>query len=284
MATATVKEPGTVVEKLNGEIFPLKDRNIHLSLELRENLLLAALLDKRSNQYIGWASFPVNTKDFSFNKLTEDQYFSFVPSSVSVMFAANNALLVPALYFKKEAVGDYLKTQSLDKVDEIPAYDYIKNLESYNIYTISKAIDAFRNKYPNAEFRHHSSIFLEYILIENKNAKQDKVYVYVFNNYIDIAVLQSGKLVLSNRFVYQNSSDFIYYLLWMYEQLNLNAEQVPCIFYGEIEKPSEIFKLASTYIKQVTLGERNEQASYSIPLSSLSPHKYRSLFTQYLCV
>jgi hypothetical protein len=284
MAQVTIKETGSVIEKLTEEKFPLKDRNLHLSLELRENQLLAALLDKRTNQYIAWASYPVNGKEFSLNTLAEDDLLSSPASGVSVVFTANNSILVPALYFKKEAVTDYLKTQLLDKPDEKANYDYIKNLDSYNLYTVNKAIDIFRNKYPNAVFRHHSSIFLEYVLIENKNAEQDKVYVSVFTNYMDVVVLQAGKLILSNRYTFENSNDFIYHLLWLYEQLSLNAEKVPCIFYGEIEKSSDTFKLATTYIKQVKLGERNEQSSYSIPLNSLSPHKYRSLFTQYLCV
>jgi hypothetical protein len=284
MATVTIHAPGTVIEKLAEEKLSLKNRSIHLSLELRENALLTALLDKHTNQYIGWALFPLSDKEFSFNKIAEDAFFSTSPASISIVFAQNSSLLVPALYFKKDSVKDYLQTQALDKTGETPCNDYIKNLDSYNLYTVNKALGIFQDKYPNAVFRHHTSIFLEYILIESKNRAVDSIHVCVFNNYMDVAVLQSGKLILSNRYYYQNSSDFIYNLLWVYEQMGLNAEKVACVFYGEIEKSSEIFKLSSTYIKSVKLGERNEQSTYAIPLNSLSPHKYRSLFTQYLCV
>ncbi len=283
MSTATIKVPGTTVEKLTEEKFPLKNRSIHLSVEVREKQLLAALLDKHSNQYIAWASFPITEAESIIN-LLKDEFLSSSTSSTSVVFTPKSSILVPALYFKKEAVRDYLETQQLNKADESPCYDYIKNLDSYNLYTANKSLALLRDKYPNAVFRHHTSIFLEYILIENKNSKEDKVHVSIFTNYIDVAVLKEGKLILSNRYYFENGSDFIYNLLWVYEQMELNAEKVACIFYGEVEKASEIFKISSRYIKNVQLGHRNEQSAYSIPLNSLSAHKYRSLFTQYPCV
>ena len=284
MTSATIHAPGTVVEKLVSEKFSLQNRAVHLSLELREKQLLAALLDKHSNQYAAWALFPINDKESPLHTILEDELLGHSFSSVSVVATANSALLVPALYFKKESVKDYLDAQQLSKPDETPCYDYIKSLDSYNLYTFNRTLDILRKKYPNASFRHHSSIFLEYVLIENKGSKEDKVYAQVFANYMDVVVLQAGKLILSNRFYFTTSSDFMYYLLWVYEQMGLNTSATPCVFYGEIEKSSEIFKLASNYVKLISLGQRNEQSTYSIPLNSLSPHKYRSLFTQYLCI
>ncbi len=283
MASSTLTSE-TRVEKLPEEKLSLKDKSIHLSLELRENQLLAAMLDKHSNQYLAWASFPINENDFSLNSITEDELFFFSPSSISIVLTKNSAVLIPSLYFKKEALSSYLGMQALSNPEETPCYDYIKNLDSYNLYTVNKSLYLLRDKYPNAVLRHHTSIFLEYILIENKNSQDDKVNVCIFPHYMDVAVLQSGKLILSNRFYFENSSDFIYHLLWVYEQIGLNTKKIACIFYGEVEKNSDIYKLSSKYIKQVKLGDRNEQASYSIPLNSLSPHKYRSLFTQYLCI
>ncbi|MGP8214062.1 MAG: DUF3822 family protein [Bacteroidia bacterium] len=283
MASNTLNISG-IVEKLTEEKFPLKDRSIHTSIEIREKQLVVAILDKHSNQYICWASFLLEEKGNTLNNILEDEFLTQPSSSISIVFTPNSSILVPSPYFNKESVKDYLDTQLFNKTDETPLYDYIKNLDSYVLYTVNKTYAMLRNKYPNALFRHHSSIFLEYILIENKSTKEDTVLACVFTNYMDIAVLQRGKLVLSNRYYFENSSDFIYYLLWIYEQMILDVEKVQCIFYGEIEKASEIYKLSSRYIKNVTLGRRNEQSTYSIPLSSLSAHKYRSLFTQYLCV
>lgn len=283
-ATATIRTPGSASELITNEKFPIKGKSLHLSIEIRGEQLLACLLDKHTNQYIAWGLYPISAKENTLVSVLEQDLFSST-SSVSIAFTANSSILVPSMYFKKDALADYLKQQQLDKEGEMPCFDFIKNLDSYNLYTVNaKVLAALRDKFPGANLRHHTSIFIEYVLTENKNAQADKVCVYVFDKHIDVVVLQAGKLILANRFYYENSSDFIYNLLWAFEQLQLNSEKTECVFYGEIEKTSDTFQLASKYIKKVALGTRNELATYSIPLNSLSAHKYRSLFTQYQCI
>ena len=280
--TATIS-PNPTVSRLSDEKFPLKNRSLHLSLELREKELLACMLDKHLNKYVAWGTFPINAKETNLASILKEDFFASSIAGSSIVFTPNSSLLVPALYFKKELLNDYLGFQQLDKINETPCFDYIKNLDSYNLYTVNNdSLSVIREVYPNASFRHHSSIFIEYVLIENKNTHADKIYVCVFNKYMDIVVLQSGKLVLSNRFYYENDSDFIYYLLWVYEQLALDTEKVPCLFYGDID--AEKYASAGKYISKTSLGSRNEQSGYVGSLDKLPAYKYRSLFTQYLCV
>jgi hypothetical protein len=281
-ATATIS-PNLTVDRLSDEKFPVKNRSLHLSLELREKGLMASLLDKHLNKYIAWGSFPVNAKEKSLADVIKEDFFASSIVDTSVVFTPNSSILIPSQYFKKELINDYLGFQQLNKLNETPCFDYIKNLDSYNLYTVNNdSLSVMREAYPNASFRHHSSIFIEYLLIENKNMHEDKVYLTIFNKYMDVVVLQAGKLLLSNRFYYENDSDFMYYLLWVYEQLNLDTEKVTCVFYGEID--AEKYASAEKYIKRTKLGTRNEQSGYVGSLDKLPAYKYRSLFTQYLCV
>jgi hypothetical protein len=283
MAVTATISANPKVDRLSDEKFPIRNRSLHLSLELREKEVVACLLDKHLNKYIAWATFSINGKEKSTSDALKEDFFASTIADTSVVFTPNSSILVPALYFKKELVNDYLGFQQLDKLNETPCFDYIKNLDSYNLYTVNnESLSIMREVFPNASFRHHSSIFIEYLLIENKSMHEDKVYITVFNKYMDVAVLQSGKLVLSNRFYYENDSDFMYYLLWVYEQLNLDTEKVPCVFYGEINP--EKFAAAGKYIQKTKLGARNEQSGYVGSLDKLTVYKYRSLFTQYLCV
>jgi hypothetical protein len=283
--TESVAIPNNTAKGLiSDEKFPLSNRSLHLSVEVRENVLLAALLDKHSNCYIA-----IDTVSFEKNLNAADIKNNFLLSSkaadVSVVFTSNSALLIPAPFFKKELVSEYLKLQQLNKENETPCYDYIKSIDSYSAYTVNNnKLELFSNHYPSATLRHHSSIFIEYVLIENKHNDNNPVFITVFDNYMDVIVIKSGKLILYNRFSYSNEADFIYHLLWVYEQLGLDTEKTGCVFYGDMEKDSEKYNLAKKYIRNTALGEKNKQSDYSKPLTNLSPHKYRSLFTQYICV
>lgn len=285
MATAQTSEKKAAKGMLTGEKFPLSGRSLHLAVEIREKELLCCLLDKHSNQYIALNTLNYDGKTSSLQELFKDTILTTEAAGISVVFAQNSSLLVPAPFFKKELVNDYLGFQQLDKVNETPCFDHITNLDSYNLYTVHHdLLTLVRKQYPNASFRHASSIFIEYVLIENKHHKNTKTFVTVYNTFMDVIILNEGKLLLSNRFYYSNSSDFIYHLLWVYEQLGLDNEKAPCIFYGDIEASSDTYASAGKYIKHVSLGGKNEQLKYAAALALLPAHKYRSLFTQYLCV
>jgi len=270
---------------LSDEKFPLTGKSLHLSAELREKELLCCLLDKHTNTYIAFANIAIDGKSTSVEEALKNDILSTKAASISISFAPNSSLVVPAPFFKKELINDYLGFQQLDKLNETPCFDFIKNLDSYNLYTVNNEIlSTLSKQYPSASFRHSSSIFIEFLLTENRHSDGSKVFVSVYTTYFDVVVLKAGKLILSNRFYYSNASDFIYHLLWVYEQLELDNEKVSCVFYGDVESASEIFSISGKYIKKVSLGERNKQSTYSTALAILPHHKYRSLFTQYLCV
>src|ERR1700722_13534650 len=196
----------------------MKDKNLHLSLEVRENSIVICFLDKDTNQYINLQTNKRNPEEDSkqfIKRICSDSISGVPASSISIIFCENRAMLVPSGFFKKEWTEDYLKQQHLMKPGEIPSSDYIKNLDGYNLYAVnSNSLSLFKSTFPQAEFRHHSNIFIEYLLTLNKDSKTDEVHVCVFPAYIDIVVLQSGKLILYNRFAYQTASDFTYYIIW----------------------------------------------------------------------
>ena len=92
-----------------------------------------------------------------------------------------------------------------------------------------------------------------------KNEIEEKVmFVNVFKNTFDIVVLENKNLILSNSFSYQTKEDFIYYILFVAEQLQLNNEEFKLYFTGEITFESEIYKIVYTYIKNVFFLESSQ--------------------------
>jgi len=273
----------------------LANKNLHLSIELREANLIACLLDKDTNQYLAWASY--NRKDAKnikrpLESILKEELLNYKCSSSSVVFTHNSALLIPSTFFSKESLRDYLKQQNLIKPGLSPHSDFIKNNDCYSIYAVdSNDYSLLREKYPHAILRHHSSIFVEYLLALHKDSIKNEVHVYVFDGYMDVVALQAGKLVLYNRYYIQTPNDFTYFLLWVYEELKLKPEDSPCYFYGEITEKSEMFELTLKYLSQgdpsgknIRIVEKTTRFTFSSQLESLPAHSYYSLFMQYLCI
>jgi len=66
-------------------------------------------------------------------------------------------------------------------------------------------------------------------------------------------VVQNQKLLLFNSFEYKTPEDFIYYILFTAEQLQLNPENFQLELLGTIQEEDAYYKIAFQYIRNVSL-------------------------------
>jgi hypothetical protein len=102
-------------------------------------------------------------------------------------------------------------------------------------------------------YMHNGTVLLQ-SLLNNQNYNQDTVcYVHVNKNQLDITVLNQRKLLLYNSFIYATKEDFIYYLLFVLEQLDLDPKTAIVKLFGAIEEDDNIFQICYSYIKNVSI-------------------------------
>jgi len=94
-------------------------------------------------------------------------------------------------------------------------------------------------------------------------------------------VIANDKLLFYNSFNYQSKEDFIYYILFTAEQLELNPEKFELNLSGIIDTESELFKIAYRYVRKVGLLENRSE--YKFPPNSKETTKRRhfTLLNQY---
>ena len=73
-----------------------------------------------------------------------------------------------------------------------------------------------------------------------------------FRNF-EIIIVENNKLRFYNRFEYNTKEDFIYYLLFTAEQLQLNPEEFPAILMGTVDEKDDLFKIAYKYVRHVSV-------------------------------
>tara|TARA_R110002049_G_scaffold24588_14_gene87010 strand:+ start:2554 stop:3387 length:834 start_codon:yes stop_codon:yes gene_type:complete len=191
-------------------------------------------------------------------------------TSVTVIHQNNLSTLVPNQFFNKNELATYLnfniKTLAIDFI----TFDEIEVLDSKNIYVPYVNINnyLFQN-FGEFEYKHHSTVLIEKLIQSNK-LKEKVFYVNVSKTTLDIVVLENSKLLLSNTFSYNTKEDFIYYILFVAEQLNLDTNEFPLYFTGEITLNSNIYKTTYQYIKNVYFLESTNTIfnELNIPLHS----------------
>jgi hypothetical protein len=77
--------------------------------------------------------------------------------------------------------------------------------------------------------------------------------VHFSQGHFEIIVIQNQQLLLFNSFEYLTPEDFIYYVLFTAEQLNINPENFPLELIGSIDIESEYYKIAYKFIRNVSL-------------------------------
>lgn len=187
----------------------------------------------------------------------EDAILHYEFKSVFVVHQNSLNTLVPNDYFDENSLDSYLNFNIKTLQTDFITFDSIDEIEAKNVYIPFVNINnyLFQN-FGEFEFKHHSSILIEKLI--QKNHFEEKVmFVNVAKNTIDILVLEQQKLLLNNCFSYKTKEDFIYYILFVIEQLQLNTEDCSLYFTGEINLESELYQIAFKYIKNVYFFESN---------------------------
>ena len=248
------------VQKKNNKISLKKTKNIELSIQFSLDGFSFCVLDSKTQKDIYFTQYQFEETLNSLEDLLKrietifknDANLQIEYAAVSVIHQSNLSTIVPSKYFDKKSLANYLNFNIKTLKTDFITFDNINTIDAKNVYVPYVNINnyLFQN-FGEFEYQHHSSILLEKLLkIESSTEK--KMYVNVSKSSFDIVVLENRKLIFSYSFSYTTKEDFIYYILFTAEQIQLNTEEFKLYFMGEIEIESEIYKIAYTYIKNIS--------------------------------
>lgn len=175
-------------------------------------------------------------------------------NNVKIIHDNELSSLVPKPLFNEDFLADYLKFNSKILRSDYITYDEILANDSVNVYIPYVNINNYiYDKFGEFEFKHFSTIVIESVLTLEKNATSTKMYVHLSDTHFEIIVTNNGQLVLYNTFEFATKEDFIYYILFTAEQLEMNPEEFPLEIIGNITEEHELFEIAYKYVRDVTI-------------------------------
>lgn len=176
-------------------------------------------------------------------------------SKVNIIHQNNLSTLVPNLLFKEDLLKNYLEFNIKVLATDFITFDELENIEAKNVYVPYININnyLFQN-FGEFNYQHHTTVLLDKYLKQNTFLEK-VMYVNVSKTSIDIIVLEHKKVVLSNSFNFTTAEDFIYYILFVAEQLDLDTKTCKLFFTGNITLETALYKIAYKYIKNVAFLE-----------------------------
>ena len=189
-------------------------------------------------------------------------------SKVFVVHDNELATLVPKPLFDETNLVDYLKFNSKILKTDFITYDHLNAADIMVVYVPLVNINNFIfERFGSFEYKHSSTITLNRVLTLEKNSKLAKMYINIEPSHFEIIVVENNHLKFYNRFEYFTKEDFIYYLLFTAEQLQLNPEEFPLVLMGAINDTDDRYKIAYKYVRNISLLS-NDAMLYSKNMSS----------------
>jgi hypothetical protein len=166
---------------------------------------------------------------------------------IVILHDNNINTFVPKDLFDENHIASYLQYN-------VKVFDELSNYEINNIYVPFVNINNFLlDQFESFNYKNTNSILVQKILDLCINIEEKQVFVHLQENHFEIIVAKNLQLLLFNSFEYKTPEDFIYYLLFTFEQLQLNPEIIPISLFGTISKENPFYKIAFKFIRNCKL-------------------------------
>ncbi len=287
-ATARKISPSLTLIDETAEIKRSAEHNLHLLAG--PGSFSFAVLNKAQNKYVALESYNLQNI-FTAENLAQTldgiiQSHAFLKGNYdSVRFAydSHRSTLVPQALYEAENIQTYIEFNHPREKGDLILADSLKNIDTQNIYLMPAVLkDMLGGYYSKVQIRHHSSALLESLVVQFKNESKAKLVLHISLTHFEIILIEGKSLRFYNTFRHQTTEDFIYYLLFVCEQLKLNPETLDLVLIGEVERNSAIYAILHKYVRNIRFGERPDSFVYSQPLNTIPKHFYCNLFSQQL--
>lgn len=190
------------------------------------------------------------------NAFIEEESLSESFSQVNVIFGSHLYTLVPSSLFNESKASEYLKFNTKILANDFVSHDLVESHDIQVVYVPFVNINNFLfEKFGNFHYFHSATVLLKHFLDKEKYSIKPKVFLNVENDWFDCIVLFQGKTELCNSYPYKSPEDFLYFTLFVFEQLHLNPDQVEVKLSGTIDDSSPLYNLLYKYIRNISFME-----------------------------
>ncbi|MCF8405716.1 MAG: DUF3822 family protein [Bacteroidales bacterium] len=288
--------PGKIVcvfEKYDKALNEASIEKYELSIQVALDGFSFCIFDTEKNKFMALGNFSNHgfTNETNYNtevKTTIDQHKWLSKNQfhhIRVLFETPTTTLIPIGLFDTKEMENIASFNYKNPGNYDVHSDLLKNTGAYILYHTSDSLfNTFNDLYPGCKINNQAGVLIEILLVLFKNQPESKrVFVNVRSTFLDIVITEGKKLLFYNSFKYSSPNDFIYYLIFVIEQLNLNPEEIELRLSGIIDKQSSLFDYTYKYIRNIEFLNLSDTFSFSYIFDEVPRHNYFNLINSMLC-
>lgn len=259
-----------------------KSTQYRLTIQLALGGLSFALFDMTDHRLVGLEYYQsellANSNDLfhSLEKaLDAKELNNKAFQSVVCLIDDRTNVLVPEALYQPEDNDKWLGFSFNLPKGTVYGNDKLEQHHAINAFAYPAALQAkIKAKWPEADIRHSSSVFLENLPVNDNPT----VWVNVRNRDFDMAIMKD-KLLFFNNFKFNTKDDFAYFLLFAMEQNGLSGQETVVNISGLILPSSEIINLCGRYIRDIHFVEKPQELQLGATLAEV-PYQYYHIHYQ----
>ena len=280
----TTKTLNVKAELIDPSIENANPENCNMSILFQRDGLVFSILRNDIGKFIVLGEYETDALSpdtqalFSFQDQLQGPF-----SAVQLGFYTPKYTLIPATLFNSADAKSIADFQFALASDEVLRYDELNTHDMVLLYALPKSIATLADEIFGKHVLHHAAYYtITHFLDQYKNKPGEHIHAQLWRQHVEVTVVKNGKLITSNSFNFQTDEDLLYFILNIYEQLELNPESVPLKLAGEILKGTSRWQMLEKYIRFVEV-EKRPDVQYSHEFRAVPEHKYNRVFQAALC-
>ncbi len=215
--------------------------------------------------------------------LKEEAYLNREYKGVSVSYVTPKSVLVPKELFNEDDLKTYFSfTHNLLSEEEI-LYNKIADGSAYNVFAIPSSITTLLvNHFKNVKFYHHATPLINHAIKEGLS-KNGNLQVFTHNDWVTMMLSRDSKVVFYNSFKFKTDQDYVFNILNVFKQFELNPRSAELILSGDINDNSNLVNTLKKYIANILFAKLNKSFKYSTIFDNLPEHYFTNLYNVFEC-
>jgi hypothetical protein len=262
--------------------------NYILSIQANLDGFYFCLLDTLRNKFVLFRSYePEEGKKLTVDDIRticeSDDFLQRQFASSRVIVPAPQSTLVPSQLYNPAGKDEYFEFNHFTRDGEIIRANRLQHPDAMLIFSADAALtDYLSMRFGGTEPEHHLKPLLYQILSGREAYSGSHLHLHVESDFINVIHVTGGALNLCNTYPYRNTSDLMYYLLYVAKRAGLTGNTTLFVS-GATVKFDEIWSGLSEYIHSIKYALPPGNHLYSYLFNDELLHRHLNLFTIVSC-
>ncbi|MBR5433812.1 MAG: DUF3822 family protein [Bacteroidales bacterium] len=232
-----------------------KSKDYRLSISIRRDGFSFLLSSKRAIVAYSYITVPENQRNTAFKEFLSQEILQDTFSAVSIIIVTPSFTCVPKKLYDDSMWEDYSNLNFEHSGNEsVITYESL-NTDVVVLFPIDTELWALcRSAFKNQEFVSYIPQVAP-MLESNVKSRGERLFVFVEQSFFTVLYVSKKNMQFCNSFGFTNVNDFLFYLMNVMKQLNLDPLRIQVELAGKISVKSSYFSAIQMFVKNVSVVE-----------------------------